>query len=171
MPHEQWRDVVGYEGLYQVSNMGRVKNISYGDGAKIRKPVLNTPAYFSMVLYKDSKPTATRIHVLVAKAFIPNPEIKLVVNHRDGNKLNNRVDNLEWVTQSENLQHAYDTGLKKSGHEHSRAKLTVEQVRYIREVCIPDDRAFGFNALARKFNVSASNIERVYKRERYKNVT
>jgi len=49
--------------------------------------------------------------------------------------------------------------------------LTAEQVRYIREVCIPDDRAFGFNALARKFNVSASNIERVYKRERYKNVT
>lgn len=68
------------------------------------------------------------------------------------------------------LRHALDTGLKKSGHEHSQAKFTAEQVRYIREICIPGDKEFGFNALAIKFNVSSSTIERIYNRKRYRNV-
>lgn len=169
LPHEIWRDVVGYEGLYQVSNMGRVKSFFNGV-EKIRKPVLANPGYLSLVLYKDNVPTAKRIHVLVAQAFIPNPDNKPEVNHRFGDKIDNRVSELEWVTPSENKQHAYDIGLKRSGCAHPRAKFTEEQVRYIREVCIPGDLEFGFNALARKFGVGIETISRIYHRKRYKNV-
>lgn len=170
LPHEEWRDVIGYESLYQVSNLGRVKSISYG-AEKIRKPVLSSPGYFSMVLYKNNEPKLVRIHILVAVAFIPNPDNKPEVNHRFGNKNDNRVSELEWVTQSENLQHAYNTGLKRRGSDHPRAKFTEEQVRYIREVCIPGNREFGISALARKFNVNVESISRIYHRIRYKNVT
>lgn len=170
LPHEEWRDVRDYKGLYKVSNLGRLKSISYGN-EKIRKPVLCKPGYFSLVLYKDNFPQSARIHVLVAQAFIPNPENKAYVNHKDGNKLNNRLENLEWLTPSENLRHALDTGLKKRGHEHSRAKLTAEQVRYIRRICIPGDREFGFGALARKFGVCIATISEIYHGKTYKNVT
>lgn len=170
LPHEIWRDVVGYEGLYRVSNMGRVKSLFNGD-VKIRRAPLCNPGYFSVVLYKDNEVTHIRIHVLVAKAFLPNPENKRYVNHRDGNKRNNRVDNLEWVTPLENAHHAINMGLTKSGCDHPRAKLNEEQVRYIREVCIPGDRKFGFGALARKFGVGVKAIARIYYNERYRNVT
>ena len=169
LPFEEWRDVAGYEGLYKVSNLGRVKSFFKGI-EKFRKPVLARPGYFSLVLYKNNIPKSVRIHVLVAQAFIPNTEHKAYVNHIDGNKLNNRADNLEWLTPSENLRHALDMGLKKSGTEHSGAKFTEEQVRYIREVCIPDDKEWGFNALARMFNVTETTIARIYKHERYRNV-
>lgn len=117
LPHEQWRDVIGYEGLYQVSNLGRVKTFFKGV-FKMRKLVLCKPGYFSMVLYKNNIPKSTRIHILVARAFIPNTEGKLEVNHRFGNKLDNRVSELEWVTQGENVQHAYDIDLKRRGADH-----------------------------------------------------
>jgi len=170
LPNEEWRDVLGYEGLYKVSNLGRVKSFFKGI-EKFRKPVLARPGYFSVVLYKNNIPQSARIHVLVAQAFIPNPENKAYVNHIDGNKLNNRADNLEWVTPSENLRHAYDTGLQKSGCEHPSAKFTEEQIKYIRNICIPDDLEFGISALARKFNVSLATISRIVKYKRYKNVT
>ena len=170
LPHEIWRDVVGFEGLYRVSNMGRVKSLFNGD-VKIRRAPLCNPGYFSVVLYKDNEVTHIRIHVLVAQAFLPNPENKRYVNHRDGNKRNNRVDNLEWVTPLENAHHAINMGLTKSGCDHPRAKLNEEQVRYIREVCIPGDRKFGFGALARKFGVGVKAIARIYYNERYRNVT
>lgn len=169
LPHEIWRDVVGYEGLYQVSNMGRVKSFFNGV-EKIRKPVLANPGYLSLVLYKDNVPTAKRIHVLVAQAFIPNPDNKSEVNHRFGDKIDNRVSELEWVTPAENKQHAYDIGLKRSGCDHPLAKFTEEQVRYIRQVCIPGDPEFVISALARKFNVRIEAVSKIYHRERYKNV-
>ena len=169
LPHEIWRDVIGYEGLYKVSNLGRVKSFAYGT-EKIRKPVFNRPGYFSLVLYKNEIPTSTRIHVLVAQAFIPNPESKAYVNHIDANKLNNRVNNLEWLTPKENWQHASNLGLQKSGCDAPKSKFTAEEIRYIREVCIPNNKEFGFSALARKFNVGVGTIERIYKREHYKNI-
>ena len=170
LPHEQWRDVVDYEGLYQVSNLGRVKSMAFGT-VKIRKPVLANPGYLGLVIYKNNLPQSARIHVLVARAFIPNPEDKPEVNHRFGNKKDNRVSELEWATSSENRRHAYDFGLKRQGAEHPRAKFTEEQVRYIRKVCIPGDREFGISALARKFGVNVEAIRRIYNHKHYKNVT
>ena len=171
LPHEQWRDIRNYEGLYQVSNYGRIKSF------RRNEPMIfvrhkDSRNYFSLGLKKCGVKTKTiKAHQLVALTFIPNPESKPQVNHIDGKKWNNRVGNLEWVTSAENIKHAYDSGFYKVGAEHPLAKFTEEQVRYIREVCIPGDREFGMSALAKKLGVSVSAIEGVYKRETYKNVT
>ena len=120
---EIWKDVVGYEGLYQVSNLGRVrsldhmrrcKNHEYMQKGRILKNGFDRgKAYFRICLSKNGIVEYFTIHRLVAQTFIPNPENKPQVNHKDGNKLNNNVNNLEWATVSENIQHAYNTGLSK----------------------------------------------------------
>ena len=104
---ELWKDVPGYEGLYQVSNLGRI--IRCG---RIRKPKKDHSGYLVVSLYKEATGKEYKVHRLVAIAFLPNPEGKRSVNHIDGDKENNRVENLEWVTHSENMKHAYATGLR-----------------------------------------------------------
>ncbi len=110
---EIWKDIKGYEGLYQVSNLGRVKSLDriilYKDGRKrffegviIQQRASPTSKYLSVLLYKDTKVKRHRIHRLVAEAFIPNLEGKPQVGHKDEDYLNNNADNLEWVTAQEN---------------------------------------------------------------------
>lgn len=169
LPGEEWRDVVGYEGLYQVSNFGRVKSF-HKDKVKILKFGVSPFGYLRVVLCKDFNKKNRPIHILVAQAFIPNPENKPQVNHIDGNKQNNCVENLSWVTSAENIAHAFDMGLRKTGCEHGRAKLTAEQVRDIRANCVPGDPELGFKPLAKKYNVTSRVIELVYKGVSYKNV-
>lgn len=170
LPHEIWREVVGYEGLYQVSNFGRVKSFCRGKG-KIIKSNVGIGGYLRVVLCKDFDKKNRFVHVLVAKAFIPNPEGKKQINHRDGNKKNNHVSNLEWMTPKENIRHALDTGLRKSGCEHFRAKFTAEQVREIRRDCIPGDPELGFKGYARKFKVTPRIVRDVFYGISYKDVT
>lgn len=102
---EEWRDVVGYEGLYQVSNIGRVKRLK-GYGCKlsrILKPCKNHFGYIDVSLCKDGKEQKKKVHRLVAAAFIQNPDNKPEIDHIDGTRDNNRADNLRWVTHKENL--------------------------------------------------------------------
>lgn len=101
---EEWKDINGYEGLYQVSNLGRVKSFK-GKSERILKPGLNAKGYLGVNLYKNSKPKNIRVHRLVARAFIPNQENKPEVNHIDEDKTNNTVSNLEWTTGKENNNH------------------------------------------------------------------
>ena len=114
---EVWRDIKGYEGCYQVSNLGRVKSLDRVDrnGCKrnglIKKPQDNGNGYQYIQLKKDAKYKNFYVHRLVAIYFINEITGKEYVNHKDGNKKNNRFDNLEWCTESENMQHAYETGL------------------------------------------------------------
>lgn len=114
---EIWKDIKGYEGLYQISNLGNVKALTrkYNWRGTIRKttekillPQLTWNGYFR-VIFKNNK--KYRVHRLVAEAFILNPLNLSQVNHIDGNKQNNCVDNLEWCTRSENIKHAYKKGL------------------------------------------------------------
>lgn len=121
---EIWKDIQGYEGLYQVSNMGRVKSLERFRYAKtigekdwvapvnerILKPGI-CRGYCQVVLNKNGTKSRFQVHRLVATAFIPNPENKSQVNHINGNKVDNRLENLEWVTPSENQIHAIKTGL------------------------------------------------------------
>lgn len=105
---EIWKDVDGYEGIYQISNLGRVRN-------KIGLVLKQKPSkdgYVRILLCKDGKYKAKYVHILVAKAFIPNPDCKPEVNHIDANKSHNSSDNLEWVTRRENHFHAVSLGLK-----------------------------------------------------------
>jgi len=169
LPNEEWRDVVGYEGLYQVSNYGRVKSF-HKDKIKILKFGVGIGGYLRVVLCKDFKKKNRFVHVLVAQAFIPNPENKPEVNHDDGNKFNCHVSNLFWATSSENKKHAVEHGLMKSGCEHFRAKFTAEQVREIRRDCVPGDPERGFRAFAEKFNVTHRIIRDAYYRISYKDV-
>lgn len=109
---EIWKPVIGYEGLYEVSNLGRVKGLerqgNWRDNILTQCMIGN---YVKVSLTVNGKSQNKLVHRLVAQAFIPNPENKPEVNHKDGNKLNNCLDNLEWVTKSENIKHAYRTGL------------------------------------------------------------
>lgn len=113
---EIWKDVKGYEGLYEVSNFGRVKShIKIGSPTYYKIPMLSASGYFTVCLSKNGKVChSIGIHRLVAEAFIPNFDTtKTEVNHKDGDKLNNYVDNLEWVSRKENNERAVKLGLRK----------------------------------------------------------
>jgi hypothetical protein len=123
---EVWQPVVGYEGRYEVSDTGRVKG-----PRGPRKPIFHTNGYVRVGLWHRGTNKLFYIHRLVATHFIPNPNQCPQVNHKDGNKINNLVSNLEWCTASENVIHAVRLfGLH--GENHHKSKLTSEQVRSIR---------------------------------------
>lgn len=120
---EEWRDIEGYEGLYQVSNEGRVKSLDkyvdnrWGTKQFVKGKVLTnvkTQGYWYVGLNKNGKYKRHRIHRLVAEAFIPNPNNLLEVNHKDENPDNNTVENLEWCDHSYNIN--YGTRNKRVGH-------------------------------------------------------
>jgi len=117
---EVWVDIINYEGLYQVSNLGRIKRLSrlinvnsnrWGpikmNDEKIHTAILPSSRYLNVSLCKNGKPKLFQVHRLVAQHFIPNPENKSQVNHKNLNKRDNRVINLEWATSKENMNHAY----------------------------------------------------------------
>jgi hypothetical protein len=107
MKTEIWKDIPGYEGLYQVSNFGRLKSFKISSDGKIMKLTNKKGWYFTIVLQGINKPTkTTRIHRLVAELFIENTNRKPFVNHKDSNKQNNHYLNLEWVTSRENIIHS-----------------------------------------------------------------
>lgn len=115
---EIWKDIKGYEGYYQVSNLGSIKRLrtivktrggAYrSDPCKILKPEYTYDGYLRIALMREHKKQRFQIHRLVADAFIPNPENKEQVNHINGNKADNRAENLEWCSSSENMRHSFD---------------------------------------------------------------
>jgi len=131
---ENWRDIKGYENIYQVSDRGNVRRLK-GIMAKNThnlKPRNGGDGYNKVVLCVNGVEKSYSIHRLVAITFLKNLENKPQVNHLDGVKANNNVTNLEWCTQSENIIHSLDIGTKKSGESHYRAKLTYDDVETIR---------------------------------------
>lgn len=178
--NEEWRDVQGYVGLYQISSFGRVKSlarkIDHGQyiedrGDVIMTPFLNKNGYFTVMLHKNRKKKQHRIHQMVARAFIPNPLGKEMINHIDCNTLNNRVDNLEWCTNSENQIHAMKNGLKVDfGANHPNSKLTEDDIRFIRSHYKFRDTVYNTRSLAEMFGVSHGIISRVISGKSYKNV-
>lgn len=126
---EEWKDIEDYEGLYQVSNLGRIRSkykyncrkqkqaIISETEYKIIKPI--NSEYLKVTLVKNRIKKQFKIHRIVAKAFIENPKGKEQVNHIDGNKHNNKVDNLEWNTVKENINHAFNNNLAK----HRKIKM------------------------------------------------
>ena len=121
MEKEIWKDIKDYEEMYQISDLGRVKSLAriikhqnrHYRKDKILKTSIDNHGYLQVTLCKNGKVKRFHVHRLVAQAFIPNPENKPQVNHIDGNKLNNNINNLEWNTAGENTYHAYKNDLIK----------------------------------------------------------
>jgi hypothetical protein len=170
---ETWRPVVGFEGLYEVSDLGRVRNIKRRNGTSVGLILRQNPngiGYAALGLRRDGKSFAGRVHMLVAAAFMgPAPE-GCEVNHLDGDKMNPRLDNLEYVTHTENVRHAIGAGLhnpSRPGSRNGSARLTEDTVRAIR-------REYGhgqsYASLARTFGVGKSTVARVVTREDWSHV-
>jgi hypothetical protein len=157
---EEWRPVVGFEGYYEVSNMGSVKRTKPGRGirvGRILKQKANKRGYPVVQLWKDNHGHGQATHCVVARAFLGPAPDGAEVNHKDGNKTNPVLSNLEYVTRSGNITHAYRVGLRVSGASHNWAKLTESQVKEIRSLHVPGE--YGCRRLARRFGVSKNTIQ------------
>ncbi len=165
--HEEvWKDIKGYEGMYQISNFGNVKSlermVQNGKRMYRRKERLlalstkwNRRKEVSLSL--DKVKSYFLVHRLVAFAFLGDPPPRYEVNHKDGNPQNNVVDNLEWVSRSYNNHHSWEIGLKnQDGSKNPSAKLTDSDVLGIRELLKTGNHSNA--AIARMYSVSTSNI-------------
>lgn len=166
-------DIKVYEGLYQVNKCGDVYS-------KITNRVLKQfyrgsrpdNKYMVVDLHKEKKGKTVSVHRIVAEAFIPNPNNLPCVNHKDGNKYNNHVDNLEWCTYSENNYHAVNTGLKHmpSGTKNKCSKLTYDDVVDIKKCLILGDSEYGTRPLGKKYGVDHNVIMDIYHNQKYQDV-
>lgn len=163
---EIWLPIENYVGDYEVSNLGRIRSFK-NNKIKIMQPALNHGGYKHLLLTKNGVPKGFRIHRIVAKTFIPNPMNKECVNHIDGNKLNNNSNNLEWVTKSENMQHAYDNNLKLKmfGKCNGQSKLNIEKANEIRKLFASGN--YTKVKLAKIFNVTDATIGNVVRNKNW----
>lgn len=139
----EWKEIKGYEGYYEVSTEGKIRSVNRtikkGEVFISRKSqemkTFLTNGYERVSLNKEGKRKKFMVHRLVAETFIPNPENKKEVNHKDANKLNNSVGNLEWVTKLENMRHAEDNNLirRTKGTQRYNSKLNEDLVRELRK--------------------------------------
>lgn len=118
---EIWKPIAGFEGLYEVSNYGRVKSLTRYK--KVIKPIIMNSGYYQYQLWHKGKCRVASGHRLVAQAFIPNPDNKPFVNHKDENKLNNFVDNLEWVTHVENCRYGTAIARRTEHFDYSNKRI------------------------------------------------
>lgn len=197
---EIWKDIQGYEGLYQVSNLGRIKRIRFINNVT-NKPQdkflsmkkIDNLGYQTVALCKDGQIKYKRTHRIVAETFIPNPQNLPCVNHKDGNKLNNLIDNLEWCTYSQNTRHAMSSGLINiekhkiavqnnmkiahsyckehhlyAGENNYNAKLKKEDILEIKKIY--QNKEMQIKQIALKYNVCTSTISRIVHNKSWTNI-
>jgi hypothetical protein len=165
---EIYKDIEDFEDLYQVSNIGKIKSLPKtvnGNGRsnstrflkeRIRKQHINKKGYYGIVLCKDGKMYYGETHRIIAKAFIPNPLNLSQVNHKNGIKSDNRIENLEWCDASYNIKHAVNMGLlpKPIGERNAMAKLSEKQVQEIRQL----NGKLMHKEIAELYGVGRSNV-------------
>lgn len=173
---EIWKDVIGFESIYQVSNLGRVKSLKRTKKdtiGRVReypeivlKQMLSEKGYLQVNLYILSRNVPQRVARVVAQSFIPNPENKSQVNHINGIKTDNRVENLEWNTSLENIRHSIVNNLKKTarGEQSGASKFKDEDIRYIRE-----SNKIKYH-LAKEYNVCITTITNIKNKITWKHI-
>lgn len=117
LPEELWKPIPGYEGLYEASTWGRIKELKHN---RVFKVDFSSNRHKLVVLTRDFVATTHGVHRIIAETFIPNPDNLPVVNHIDGIKCHNNVENLEWVDHRQNTEHALMMGLRKRGHKNGK---------------------------------------------------
>ena len=186
---ELWRDIEGYEGLYQISNLGRIKgldrvNVSEnGRRTRVKSKVLHQTlyrGYYKIRLSKGNRKRDFYTHRLVAFAFCEKPDGKNTVNHIDGVKNNNVSRNLEWVTQKENVKHAWESGLAKVSYNNlngnyqgemiKASKLKDEDVLYIRKNSLKNGGSMTIVELSKKFGVGTNTVSKALSYKTWKHI-
>ncbi len=176
---ERWKDIPGYETIYKASDLGRIKSLDrisnnrYGAikiKSKILVSVIGSSKYYVLGLSKDKKRKTFMVHRIIANSFIEKIPNKPYVNHKDGNKENNLLTNLEWCTSGENQKHAYKNYLQPSrnGINNGRCILTTEKVLEIRNMY--SSEKINISSLSRKLNISRSAISSIIHRKTWKHI-
>ena len=175
---EIWKNVTGYENCYQVSNFGNVRSLDRLDSAGRKRkgrtliPIVDNLGYCSVHLLKNGKTKTIRIHRLVALEFLENPLNYKEINHKDENKQNNSVKNLEWCDRKYNMNYGRMThnfhSKRASGENNGRSILTKKDVEKIRNKYIKGSRTHGLSALSKEFGVCVSQIGNIVRRESWK---
>ena len=170
---EIWKSISQFDGNYEASSLGRCRStekvitksngITYKRVSKVLKPALQVDGYLKCAFSFNGKLITRPVHRVVAETFINKPEIYLEVNHIDCNKTNNSIENLEWVTKSENIKHAYKNGLLKAkkGSLNGNSKLTWVQVEEIRALANCGSRYYNRKGIAEKYNISECRVKEI----------
>lgn len=162
---EIWKNIEGFRELYQISNLGRVRR---RDSGKILTPLTLTRGYKGVRLYYEKKRATTKkIHRLVAYYFIPNPLELPQVNHKDGNKSNNRVDNLEWCSNEYNMNHAIVSKLIQQGEHRFNSKCTEESLKLLQSLI---DCGFTIKQLSIVYGVCKQVMKQIVRNKTYRNL-
>lgn len=167
---EIWRTVVGFDGQYEVSNVGQVRSSQKGYSGHILTQYENHRGYLKVGLTLNGKRMYRFVHRIVADAFLAPDASLPFVDHRDMDKKNNREGNLRRCTQEQNFRWAVEGGAVASGVHHRRAKLTAAQVEEVRAAKAAGGRFWGATALAQKFGVCVQTINGVAREFTYKSV-
>ena len=173
---EVWKDIPGFEEYYQASSLGRIRSLTrtistprfsrrHYEGQLIALTFNTGSGYLMVGLRKAGVNSNNLVHVLVARTFMGLPPKGMTVNHNDGNKLNNRPDNLTYLTQSDNNKHAFSTGLANNNKRTDRCALTDDQVKEVRRL---HSDGLSMGKIAKQFLVSKGNIQHIVERKRYK---
>jgi len=160
------KQIAGYENLYEINSDGSVFSLIRN---KFKKDWHHRDGYRLIGLTKNKKRTVVYVHRLVAEAFLPKVDGKDFVNHKDGNKANNDISNLEWVTKSENSKHSFEIGIQSNkGENHPMAQLNEEKVKDIRQKFASGN--YKRKELAELFGVKKTTIEKVITRKLWKHI-
>jgi hypothetical protein len=185
MKKETWVDIKGFEDLYQVSDSGKVRSKNRSElnslgylrnykQKELKSKYNKVTGYNYIILYKNNKGYTFSIHRLVALNFLEKDNFN-IVNHKNGNKTDNRVENLEWCDTSHNHKHAFDIGLRdrhkssRLGSDNSNAKLTEDNVLKI--VSLIEDGSFSIKEIASMFNIHWSIVYKIKAKKVWKHVT
>ena len=171
---EKWKTIPNTNGYYDISNKGRIRSYHNHGHNKLKTPrllnwSLDVSGYEVKTISVDTKPVNIKAHRVIAEAFIPNPENKPYINHLNSNPSDNRIENLEWCTASENTKHMFDTGRKTLvGENHNQSILNRKKVKEIRKIYKEQD--ITQKELGKKYGVTCHCISAVIRRKTWSHI-